>query len=411
MSSWSAIRSLPELDRSTPVLMARVGHYPLHHGTVGAIRSLGRLGVPVYAIVEDRLAPAACSRLLAGAFCWPTTGAEGPDELVQGLLGVGCRIDGPAVLVATDDEAAVLVAEQAHRLRECFVLPATPPSLPRQLATKQDLHALCGRHGVPTPRSVRPRSPVEVLEIADELRFPVVVKNDEPWTRLTRPAVASTAIIRDRAELRGLVDSWMAMPSVMVQEHLPREGAQDWIAHAYFGERDVVFTGRKLRSWPPHAGVTTYAYTSTNAEVSRATHRLGRAIGFRGICDLDWRLDPRDGQYKLLDFNPRLGAQFRLFERTDGMDVVRAMHLDLTGREIPLASQVDGRRYVVENLDLPAAVAYRRAGERHPRPSNSRRELAWWAADDLVPAVLAYARSVAVGGRRILAHRPGGSRA
>ena len=390
-------RSQPALDRSTAVLLTRIGNYPFHHGTVGAIRSLGRLGVPVYAIVESHFAPAAHSRFLTGHVCWPTTGREEPDELVEGLLQCGRRIGRRAILVATDDEAAVLVAENAERLRERFILPATPPALPRRLASKQALRSLCVEHGIPTPVSLRPRTAAEALEGADAFGFPLVLKNDEPWLRITRPAVASTAIIRDRLELRRLVDSWPAMPSVVMQEFLPQEGAEDWIAHAYFGEaadRYVIFTGRKLRSWPPHAGVTTYAYTSSNAEVSRATLELCRKSGFRGICDLDWRFDPREGQYKLLDFNPRLGAQFRLFERADGIDVVRAMHLDLTGHDLPSVPQVDGRRYVVENLDAPAAIAYTRSGERQAAPApNVHRELAWWATDDVMPALLAYMRS------------------
>ncbi|GAB7032713.1 hypothetical protein JCM4914_41740 [Streptomyces platensis subsp. malvinus] len=55
----------------------------------------------------------------------------------------------------------------------------------------------------------------------------------------------------------------------------------------------------------------------------QATRFAGR-IGFTGTADLDWRLDPPDGRYKLLDFNRRMGAPFRLFETTAGVDVVRA---------------------------------------------------------------------------------------
>ncbi|NED89875.1 ATP-grasp domain-containing protein, partial [Streptomyces sp. SID11233] len=87
------------------------GDYPLHHGGVGAIRSLGRLGVPVYAITEDRHTPAAHSRYLRRAFVWPTTGTEEPSRLVAGLLRIGARIGRPAVLLPTDEEAAVLLAE------------------------------------------------------------------------------------------------------------------------------------------------------------------------------------------------------------------------------------------------------------------------------------------------------------
>ncbi|MDQ6793107.1 MAG: ATP-grasp domain-containing protein, partial [Candidatus Dormibacteraeota bacterium] len=41
-----------------PVLIVKIGRYPLHHGSVGVIRTLGRAGVPVYAITEDRFTPA-----------------------------------------------------------------------------------------------------------------------------------------------------------------------------------------------------------------------------------------------------------------------------------------------------------------------------------------------------------------
>jgi D-aspartate ligase len=369
--------------------------------------------VPVYTIVEDHFTPAARSRYLAGRFRWPTTGREEPDELVAGLLQIGSSIGGRAILVATDEEAAVLVAEQAVRLREQFVLPAVAPGLPRSLATKHELHALCVQHGIPTPVSLRPQSAVEVLEFATALGFPCVLKNDAPWLRLIRPAVANTAIIYDALELRRLVDSWQTMPSALMQEYVPRERATDWIAHAYLGEdpdRHVIFTGRKLRSWPPQAGVTTYAYTRSNAEVAQLTRELCSKVGFRGICDLDWRFDSSAAQYKLVDFNPRLGAQFRLFERADGVDVIRAMHLDLTGRELSPGRQVDGRLYVVENLDVPARIAYRRAGHREeaPLPSAGHRELAWWAADDPLPALLGGARSAAFGGRQLLTHRLGG---
>jgi len=403
---------LPGLDRSAPVLLIRTGHYPLHHGTVGAIRSLGRLGVPVYTIVEDRFTPAARSRYLRGGFRWPTTGREQPEDLVQGVMGLGRAIGGRAILAGTDEEAAVLIAEHSARLADRFVMPAVAPGLPRQLATKYSLYSLCRQHGIPTPLSLQPGSPGEALELAERLGFPVVVKNDAPWLRLTRPAVPNTAIVHNRSDMRRLVDSWVAMPTVMMQEYVPREHATDWIAHAYFGreaDRHVVFTGRKLRSWPPQAGVSTYAYTAWNSDVADLTRELCARVGFRGICDLDWRFDAPAGEYKLVDFNPRLGAQFRLFEGTEGVDVVRAMHLDLTGRDLRAGRQVDGRLYVVENLDVLAQIAYRRAGELQEPPAPCHhRELAWWAPDDPVPALVAGVSSAVFGGRQLLTGRLGG---
>ena len=83
------------VDRTVPGLIVKIGDYPLHHGGVGAIRSLGRLGVPMYAVTEDRFTPAAASRYLRGRFVWPTTGREEPERLVTGLLRIGAA-DRPA---------------------------------------------------------------------------------------------------------------------------------------------------------------------------------------------------------------------------------------------------------------------------------------------------------------------------
>ena len=62
------------LDRSVPALLLKLGDYPLHHGGLGVVRSLGRCGVDVYAVTEGAFTPVAVSRHLRGRITWPTTG-------------------------------------------------------------------------------------------------------------------------------------------------------------------------------------------------------------------------------------------------------------------------------------------------------------------------------------------------
>ena len=89
-----------------------------------------------------------------------------------------------------------------------------------------------------------------------------------------------------------------------------------------------------------------------------------------------------------LTFNPRVGNQFRLFETEQGIDVVRAVYLDLTGRPLPAGRACSGRRIVVEHIDVLARLAYRgRTGypAAPPPPRPAVTELAWLAKDDLPP--------------------------
>lgn len=395
-----------QADRDVPGLIVKFGDYPLHHGGVGAIRSLGRLGIPMYAITEDPYTPAASSRYLKRAFVWPTTGTEDPGHLVEGLLRIGRRIGRPTVLVPTDEEAAVLIAEHQGDLAGRFLFPRVEPDLPRRLASKQGLHELCVEHGIPSPTAAFPGSYDDIVAFAEKARFPVVAKNREAFLRRRRPAVNGTTRIRTREGLLRLARDWGQRPGVILQEYLPREDAEDWIVHAYFDQDSTplaMFTGVKVRSWPPHAGMTANAYVVDNPELADIAARFIKQIGFTGIIDLDLRFDRRDGQYKLLDFNPRVGAQFRLFENESGVDVVRAMHLDLTGRTVPEGEQRAGHRYIVENIDLPALLAYRRSGYTTPHaPARaSGTELAWLAGDDPLPFLTMLARFARPGAKHL----------
>jgi predicted ATP-grasp superfamily ATP-dependent carboligase len=379
----------------------KFGHYPLHHGGLGAIRSLGRLGVPVYAVIEDRFVPAAYSRYLRGGFEWPTSGTESPEYLVDGLIDIGRRIGRPVVALPTDEEAAILIAEHSDELGEHFVLThGMDPTLPRRLADKQGLHEICLSHGVATPWTVSPASGEEVEALAHSAPFPIVAKNRAAYDRRRSPAVPGTTRLDTPDELLRLARRWGARPSVILQEYLPRQHCQDWFVHGYFDADSsprALFTGIKTRSWPPHAGMTAGARLTSNPELADLTITLCQRLGYQGIVDLDWRRDLRDQRYKLLDFNPRMGAQFRLCEGVDdeglSVDVVRAGYLDLTGRPVPAVAPSEGRCFVLEIVDLPARIAHRHSPPvPAARVSGAGTELAWWARDDPRPFFLMLVR-------------------
>jgi predicted ATP-grasp superfamily ATP-dependent carboligase len=181
----------------------------------------------------------------------------------------------------------------------------------------------------------------------------------------------------------------------MIQEMIPARNSEDWFVHGYCDHQSnpiTIFTGVKLRSYPAFAGPTTLGRAVRNDALQEQATKLLSAIGYQGIMDLDYRLDKRDGRYNLLDFNPRIGAQFRLFEDQGGIDVVRALHLGLTGRGIRGGPQIEGRAFISETHDILASWAYFRTGDLKMkewwRSLRGVAEGAWWAADDPLPFLL-----------------------
>ena len=115
-------------------------------------------------------------------------------------------------------------------------------------------------------------------------------------------------------------------------------------------------TGKKIRRFPVNTGVTSLGVCLRNETVERTTTEFMKAIGYQGILDIGYRYDQRDGQYKVLDVNPRIGCTFRLFTATNGMDVARALYLDMTGQPVAPAQAAEGRKWMVEDFDLVSAI-------------------------------------------------------
>lgn len=381
-----------ELDTSTPAVIFKLDRNVMHHGGLGAIRSLGRLGVPVYGVHEDPLAPAAHSRYLHGRCIWQPP-VDNVEQIRAGLVTLAERIGRRAVLIPTDDAGAIFLDEHGADLRRWFLFPHPPAGLPRRLAGKYTLHQLCRELGVPGVAATLPESLADAQDFADRVGFPLVAKLARPWLTASAPGVRSTSVIHTRDELVPAYHACVGQhgAALMLQEYIPHRRGQDFFFHGYGDTRSRCrpgFVGIKERSYPAHAGLTSLGRWVDNPELHRQATELVSRLGFRGIVDLDYRWDPRDGQYKLLDFNPRLGAQFRLFHDAAGVDVVVAAHLDLTGRDVPAVSPRIGRSFLVENYDPIAALRYRRHGlDLKSWVASVRRvdELAWFARDDLAP--------------------------
>ncbi len=375
------------LDTTLPALVLWVSPFPLQHGCLGIFRSLGRAGVPVYAVVANSDAPVARSRHVIGTSLSPPDWRDTPAHFVDHLVDFGRQLGRRSLIVCTSDEMAVLVATHRDILEDFFVLPHVAPHLPAELADKRTLHDLCQRHGVATPQSVFIDSMHQLQSVIDDLNPPVVVKSTA--LRGQAQSVENTTVVPTRSDLMDLARTWTEPFRTLIQEYIPDEASEDWFVHGYCDAdavARVVFTGRKVRSWPARGGSTAAGFTAANTELAQLTATFCAKVGYRGIFDLDWRRDLRTGQYNLLDFNPRVGAQFRMFEDDAGIDVVRAIHLDLSGRDIPSGNMIEGERFIVEPWDVASLIANR----RQPIPwagGFGRPRAAWLAGDDPLPVV------------------------
>jgi D-aspartate ligase len=385
-------------DASVPVVVLNL----FTHCGVGVLRTLGRLGVPVYCVHGDPSAPSLRSRYSRGEFAWDID-REPADASVDYLIDVARRIGGRPILIPTEDISCLFVDEHADALGEAFSFPRRPPGLAETLSSKEGMYRLCGEFDIPTPATSFPKSRADAEEFASAATYPVMMKGVDNREFQEAPG-AGKMIATSRSHLLSTYDEMthgLERRAVILQEYIPGEATSVWMFNGYFDEDSecvIGLTGQKLRQYPPYIGQTSLGWCIDNRAVQALTTRFMKAVGYRGILDLGFRYDARDRRYKLLDVNPRVGSAFRLFVAQNGLDVVRALYLDMTGQHVPSAPGRERRKWVVENYDLVSSAKYGKDGVLRPgawlRSFRGVEEAAWFSRDDLRPFAAMWKQSL-----------------
>ncbi len=393
---------LPAVDRSVPLVIMKVGHHPMGHNGLFLARSAGRVGIPVIAMVESNWTPLAVSRYVGmrvPALAVDATRAE----VIMVFADLQQRLGRRPVVAATDDEGAVMLDEFGEELSAYARIPAQRAGMSRWVASKAGLVYACQRADVICPRTEAPASAQDVVRFAEVAMFPVVVKNREAFTRIQAPGVTGTSVMKTQADLLRFARTYDGRHPVVLQEYLPEASRVNCIFQAYrrsHADDIVSFTGMKVRDWPVGRGESTLTRSQTDLRLKAWGEQVLRRLDYRGVCGMDVLLDTRDDTFKLIDFNPRFAANAAMFTDEDGLDLVRAYHLDMTGRWQPQRGQVDDVWFQVETKDRHSLA------DGHPvRYPERGTVLAFGAADDRRPRAIAGARILAGNLRAALRRR------
>jgi predicted ATP-grasp superfamily ATP-dependent carboligase len=255
------------------------------------------------------------------------------------------------------------------------------------------MQELACRNGVPTAQTVVLRSNEDLARFLETAVFPVIAKAIDA-DRFRRFAGSTKVVLQTRRELMDLYAK--ASPcgdaSFLIQELIPGD---DWMFNGYFDQDSTCIfglTGQKVRRFPVNTGITSLGVCTRNETVQRTTTGFMKAIGYHGILDIGYRYDRRDGKYKVLDVNPRIGCTFRLFTSADGIDVARALYLNLTAQTLPSLRAIEGRKWIVEDFDLISSLRLLKYGSLRPKAwlesLQGIDEAACFAWDDPLPVLM-----------------------
>jgi predicted ATP-grasp superfamily ATP-dependent carboligase len=346
------------------------------HMGLDIARNLSARGIRVYAIDSDRSVPGRFSNACTFVHCpCPETDEQ---AYIDFLLNWSERLAGRAVLYPLSDTHVLLLSKYRDLLapRFAYVMPSHDTMV--GLTTKDGLDSVARAHSIAAPRTWFLPNRADIGRIAEQVTFPAILKPTEStyWhteeiTRLLRKGLLegqAKAVACHRPE--DLVSAFEQIavhdPRMIVQEVIPGEDSRLVYAPVYVGRDGAVlgyFSGRKLRVIPTGFGSASFVETFSDRALRDLVFEVLSAVGYRGLGGLEFKQDPRDGRYKLIEFNTRFGMWDALGTPC-GVDLAYISYLDALG--LPVESQLDpsGRaKWVDWQRDLRAFIEYRKRGQ------------------------------------------------
>lgn len=326
------------------------------HGVsnLGVIRSLGLEGFQIVAYYYDKTDFGHVSKFVHERVKVPHPREE-EDKFIKVLLKDSDRRPG-ALIIDTDDNVTVSISKNKHKLNKYYTIGAPDWGPLGKFIQKQETYRLAHRFKVPYPKTFFPTTSDDLRELKDKAEYPCILKPNISHEFLSKFR-SKNFIVHNYDELISKFNVCLESGhKVMVQEIIPGPPSKLYNLTVYMNSRGYVnacFLRIKIRQDPPQFGVTRVGISiSRIRELERFTELLLKEVGFKGIATAEYKQDPRDNQFKLLEVNPRT-TRSNWHATYCGVNFPWIMYKDLTeGIQIPSNGYKEGIYWIDLSADI-----------------------------------------------------------
>lgn len=247
----------------------------------------------------------------------------------------------PEMLYPTGDPVTAACAREQDTLRQWTRLVLPPYEQFAKGRSKVGTMRAAKEAGVAIPDTWYLENN-DLERLASAARYPCLIK----------PAVSAGARgitrIESAAELREQFPRLQVQyGECYVQDYVPQTGMQYKTDMVMADGRDLLagVVYEKLRYYPPNGGSSVLNRTVERPDILQAAATLARHLQWHGFCDFDFITDPRDGEVKLMEINPRFPESFRATYAA-GLDMVEMLWELAHGRHPAAVTQYRTGQYL-----------------------------------------------------------------
>jgi predicted ATP-grasp superfamily ATP-dependent carboligase len=327
------------------------------HPGLAVVRSLGRRGIPVF-VIEDQRCISSWSRYATRVVLVDDILDE--RKTVDAVLSVGSRFNlRDWVLIPTRDETVAAFSRYRDELAKFFRVTTGEWEGIQWAWDKNKTYELATKLGIPCPQTFHAMTADELPPLHGHLPLAIKPAVKEHFFYATGAKAWRANTPAELLELYTRAACQIAPEEILLQEIIPGGGSEQYsyCAFARNGQPHSKLTARRIRQHPREFGrAATYVETIDAPEIEELSERFLLAINYHGLIEVEFKRDPRDGKFKLLDVNARAWG-FHAIGPACGIDFPYLLFADRLGQELAPASGAPGIGWLRLLTDVPTAIS------------------------------------------------------
>ena len=305
---------------------------------LGVTRCLGRQGVPVVWLDSNPKQIGFLSKDCIGIVCPDPKNNEG--EYVDFLVHLGENLNDKGVLFPTGDVEVLAILRNRSKLEKYYQIPMADLDVAEKLLNKRIFYKVLEEQEVPHPTTYFLRDASELRSISGKINYPCIVKPSFS-DRFRLDFVTKVFRAESSEQLSRLYNKALSKNhDVIIQEIIPGGAKNMYGLNAYYDKNftpNGVFMYRRIREWPHDFGNGCVIESVKVPELEEIIDPFIKKIRYHGIVDAEFKKDPRDGKFKLIEINARCWVQVGLPARC-GVNIPYIAYMDAVGKNVEKAT-------------------------------------------------------------------------
>lgn len=280
-----------------------------HVNGLGVIRSLGLKQFQIIAMFYNQLIDFAyTSKYVHERVKIPHPRKEEKEFI--GLLIQNSSKWKDALIIETNDDALIAISKNKDILENHYNILTPEWNILRKLIDKSETYRLAEECNVPHPKTFLPKTANDLHKIKNEIPYPCILKPILGHVFFSEFNSKNFKVSNYSELLAKFEFCSKSGHEVMVQEIIPGPDSNIYQCTMYInsnGNIRAAFITRKIRQNPPQFGVARVAISQdVIPQIKEFTERMLKEVDFRGMVHSEFKKDPRDNVFKLMEINGRL---------------------------------------------------------------------------------------------------------